>query len=209
MKKLSKLMLLSAILLIMLFVPKTFAASQNDNGNQETNYNIITEEDKVKFKKFIEVKQEYKKYIIFAGISFAIVILMIIKSKTIQVSTKLCILLAILALGAYIVKACTIGNIIYIADIFLQFLGVILIVLSNFYIYKHDNLLIYIPICILGIYYSSTQLEIVKNNKLCQIFLISAPIVLYILGIVIEKVKEAELIIPVKEKHERKKDENR
>ncbi len=209
MKKLSKLILLSAILLIMFFVPKTFATSPNNNVNQETNYNVITEEDKVKFKKFIEVKQEYKKYIIFAGISFAIVIIMVIKAKTIETSTKLCILLAILALGLYIVKTCTIGNIIYIADIFLQFLGVILIVLSNYYIYKHDNLLIYIPICILGIYYSSTELELVKNNKLYQIFLIVAPIVLYILGILIEKVKEAELLIPVKEKHERKKDENR
>jgi len=208
MKKLSKLILLSAIL-IMFFIPKTFATSPNNNVNQKTNYNVITEEDKVKFKKFIEVKQEYKKYIIFVGISFAIVIIMVIKAKTIETSTKLCILLAILALGAYIVKTCTIGNIIYIADIFLQFLGVILVVLSNYYIYKHDNLLIYIPICILGIYYSSTELEIVKNNKLYQIFLISAPIVLYILGILIEKVKEAELLIPVKEKHERKKDENR
>ena len=67
----------------------------------------------------------------------------------------------------------------------------------------------YIPICVLGIYYSITHLEAVKSSILLQIFLVIAPIALYILGTIMRKAKEIELLIPVKEKHERKKDENK
>lgn len=173
------------------------------------NYNIISEEDKVKFRKFIEIKEEYQGFVAIGGIILIIALIMIVKTKAIETSTKTCIGMAVIAIGVYMLKAMVTGNIIYILDIFLQFLGVILIVLSNFFIYKHDNLLMYIPICILGIYYSATTLEVVKNNILLQIFLVAAPIVLYILGGIMRKAKEIELLIPVKEKHERKKDENK
>lgn len=171
------------------------------------NYNIISEEDKVKFKKFIEIKEEYQGFIAVGGIILIIALIMIVKTKAIETSTKTCIGMAVIAIGAYMLKLMVTGNIIYILNIFLQFLGVILIVLSNFFIYKHDNLLMYIPICILGIYYSATNLDAVKNNILIQIFLIAAPIALYILGAIMRKAKEIEMLIPVKEKHERKKDE--
>lgn len=173
------------------------------------NYNIISEEDKVKFRKFVEIKEEYQGFVAIGGITLIIALIMIVKTKAIETSTKTCIGMAVIAIGVYMLKAMVTGNIIYILDIFLQFLGVILIVLSNFFIYKHDNLLMYIPICILGIYYSATTLEVVKNNILLQIFLVAAPIVLYILGGIMRKAKEIELLIPVKEKHERKKDENK
>ena len=173
------------------------------------NYNIISEEDKVKFRKFIEIKEEYQGFVAIGGIILIIALIMIVKTKAIETSTKTCIGMAVIAIGVYMLKAMVTGNIIYILDIFLQFLEVILIVLSNFFIYKHDNLLMYIPICILGIYYSATTLEVVKNNILLQIFLVAAPIVLYILGGIMRKAKEIELLIPVKEKHERKKDENK
>lgn len=176
---------------------------------ESTDYTIFSDEDKAKFKNFIEIKEEYKSFIAIGGIILVIVLIMVVKTTAIETSTKACIATAVIAIGMYMLRAMVIGNIIYILNTFLQFLGVILIVLSNIFIYKHDNLLIYIPICILGIYYSATHLEIVKNNILIQILLVIMPIAIYILGGIIRKAKEIEMLIPVKEKHERKKDEEK
>lgn len=176
---------------------------------ESTDYTIFSDEDKIKFKKFIEIQEEYQTFVIIVGIVFLIVLIVIIKTKVIEASTKAIIATAIIAIGMYMLRAMVTGNIIYILNTFLQFLGVILIVLSNFFIYKHDNLLIYIPICILGIYYSATHLEIMKDNILLQIFLVAAPIILYILGTIKRKAEEMALLVPVKEKHERKEDENK
>ena len=230
MKNLSKIIILLTLIIMFLqgfiLTQNSFAKEKNETPvnpdllipesvkrkriEEEThNYNIISEEDKVKFRKFVEIKEEYQGFVAIGGITLIIALIMIVKTKAIETSTKTCIGMAVIAIGAYMLKAMVTGNIIYILDIFLQFLGVILIVLSNFFIYKHDNLLMYIPICILGIYYSATTLEVVKNNILLQIFLVAAPIVLYILGGIMRKAKEIELLIPVKEKHERKKDENK
>jgi len=225
MKNLSKIIILLTLIIMFLqcfiLTQNSFAKEKNETPvnpdllipesvKREThNYNIISEEDKVKFRKFVEIKEEYQGFVAIGGITLIIALIMIVKTKAIETSTKTCIGMAVIAIGVYMLKAMVTGNIIYILDIFLQFLGVILIVLSNFFIYKHDNLLMYIPICILGIYYSATTLEVVKNNILLQIFLVAAPIVLYILGGIMRKAKEIELLIPVKEKHERKKDENK
>lgn len=176
---------------------------------ESTDYTIFSDEDKVKFKKFIEIKEEYQVFVAIGGITLLIILIAVIKTKVIEASTKTCIAMAVIAIAAYMLRAMVTGNIIYVLNTFIQLLGVILIVLSNFFIYKHDNLLIYIPICILGIYYSVTKLSIVKNNILIQIFLIASPIALYILGAIMRKAKEIEMLIPVKEKHERKKDEEK
>lgn len=176
---------------------------------ESTDYTIFSDEDKVKFKKIIEIKEEYQTFIAIGGVVLLIVLIMVIKTKVIEASTKTCIAMAVIAIAAYMLKGMVTGNIIYILNTFIQLLGVILIVLSNFFIYKHDNLLMYIPICVLGIYYSITHLEAVKSSILLQIFLVIAPIALYILGTIMRKAKEIELLIPVKEKHERKKDENK
>lgn len=175
-----------------------------------TNYSsILTEEEKTKFKNYVEIKEGYDKFIIAAGILFLIVIIMVTKTSAIETSTKVSILLAILAIGSYLLKFTVTGNIIYTLDIILQFFGIILILVAYYYIYKHENLLIYIPVCALGIYYSVTYVGIFSNNIVGQTILIAAPIALYILGAAMKKVKEVELLIPVKEKHERKKDENK
>ena len=170
---------------------------------------ILTDEEKTKFKSYIEIKDGYEKFMIVAGILFLIVIIMVVKTNSIQTSTKVSILLVILAVGLYLLKFTVTGNIIYTLDVILQCFGIILILVSYYYIYKHDNLLIYIPICALGIYYSVKYVGIFSNNITGQIILIAAPIALYILGTAMRKVKEIELLIPVKEKHERKKDENK
>lgn len=176
---------------------------------ESTDYTIFSDEDKVKFKKFIEIKEEYQVFVAIGGITLLIILIAVIKTKVIEASTKTCIAMAVIAIAAYMLRAMVTGNIIYFLNTFIQLLGVILIVLSNFFIYKHDNLLMYIPICILGIYYSVTNLDAVKNNILIQIFLVVAPIALYILGAIMRKAKEIEMLIPVKEKHERNKDEEK
>lgn len=206
MKVLKKIILILVISL-MIFIPRVLAVTNeatNEINENQTNYNIISEEGKTKFKSFVKVKKDYEKFCILEGILFFVAIVMVIKTKAIDKSTKKGLLIAVLVMLAYVLRFSVEGNIIYILDVTLQILGVILIVLAYYYIYKHQNLLIYVPICIFGIFYVTTNITIVKNNVLYQMFLMVSPFVLFVLGTIIEKVEEKELLKPVKEKHPKK-----
>ncbi len=205
MKSLRKIALIISALLIFMIPTALADTTSNEIAEEQTNYNIISEEGRVKFQRFVEIKDNYEKICILEGILFVIVVIMTVKTKAIDTSTKSCLLVAVLGIAAYVFRFCVEGNIIYVLDTFLQILGVILILLSYWFIYKNENILIYAPVCACGIFYSVNNLELVKSNILCQAFLIVAPFVLYILGKIMQKTKEIEMLKPVKEKHERNK----
>lgn len=206
MKKLKKITLVISLLMI-ITIPSALAVTNSNEvlEEQQTNYNIISEEGRVKFKKFVEIKDKYEIFCIIEGILFAIAVIMTVKTKSIDTSTKSCLLVTILGIASYIFRYCVDGNIIYVLDTLLQILGVVLMLLSYWFIYKHENILIYAPICACGVIYSINNLELLKSNAFYQIFLVVAPFVLYVLGAIMQKTKEKEMLKPVKEKHERNK----
>lgn len=202
MKILKKVLLILSIIMI-IAIPSVFAI-ENETNQTETDYNIISVEGKIRFKSFIEIKEGYEKFCILEGILFVIAIFMTVKTTAIDTSTKSALLIAILGILAYVLRYSVIGNIIFVLDILLQMLGIVLVVLSCIYIYKHENILIYVPICICGVWYIIENILLISENMILKILLIALPIILYILGNIVSKAEELEMIKPVKEKHERK-----
>lgn len=202
MKILKKIVLI--VSLIMFVTLPCAMATENNVEEAETNYNIISAEGKQKFKKFVEIKEGYEKFCILEGILFAIAIFMTVKTTAIDTSTKSGLLIAILGILAYVLRYSVEGNIIYVLDVLLQMLGTVLVLLSCIYIYKNQNILIYVPICLCGMWYIITNIPILSGNIILKMILIALPIILYFLGKVTSKAEEIEMLKPVKEKHERK-----
>ena len=129
---------------------------------------------------------------------------MTVKTTAIDTSTKSGLLIAILGILAYVLRYSVIGNIIFMLDILLQILGTVLVILSCIYIYKNQNILIYAPICLCGMWYIIKNIPMISGNIILKIVLIALPIILYVLGRITSKAEEIEMLRPVKEKHERK-----
>ena len=202
MKNLKKIVLILS--LITLITLPSVLATENNVEEAQTDYNIISAEGKQKFKKFVEIKEGYKNFCILEGILFFVVILMTVKTTAIDTSTKSGLLIAILGILAYVLRYSVIGNIIFALDILLQILGTVLVILSCIYIYKNQNILIYVPICLCGMWYIIKNIPMISGNIILKIVLIVLPIVLYVFGRVTSKAEEIEMLRPVKEKHERK-----
>lgn len=201
-----KTTLIKIILLISTFfmlINTTSIAIQEPEDTQ-TNYNIISEKDQEKIKEFITIKKDYEKFCIIEGITILIILIVILKTTAIENSSKVALAIAILALGTYILKFSVEGNILPLIDVTVQILGAILLGFSAFYIYKNENLLIYIPIYIGAIIYIIKEIPIINENILYKLLLITLPFILIILGKIINAKKEKDLLKPVKEKHERK-----
>ena len=62
----------------------------------------------------------------------------------------------------------------------------------------------YVPICIIGSGYVIYQFGILEKYPILIIGLLFIPIVLFVLGNIVIKAKEIEMLKPVEEKHERK-----
>lgn len=202
MKILKKIVLILS--LITLITLPNVMATENAVEDGETNYNMISVEGKMRFKQFVEIKEGYEKFCILEGILFFIAIFMTVKTTAIDTSTKSGLLIAILGILAYVLRYSVIGNIIFMLDILLQILGTVLVILSCIYIYKNQNILIYAPICLCGMWYIIKNIPMISGNIILKIVLIALPIILYVLGRVTSKAEEIEMLRPVKEKHERK-----
>lgn len=202
MKILKKIVLILS--LITLITLPNVMATENAVEDDETNYNMISVEGKMRFKQFVEIKEGYEKFCILEGILFFIAIFMTVKTTAIDTSTKSGLLIAILGILAYVLRYSVIGNIIFVLDILLQILGTVLVILSCIYIYKNQNILIYAPICLCGMWYIIKNIPTLSGNIILKIVLIALPIILYALGRVTSKAEEIEMLRPVKEKHERK-----
>lgn len=202
MKILKKIVLILS--LITLITLPSVMATENAVEDDETNYNMISVEGKMRFKQFVEIKEGYEKFCILEGILFFIAIFMTVKTTAIDTSTKSGLLIAILGILAYVLRYSVIGNIIFMLDILLQILGTVLVILSCIYIYKNQNILIYAPICLCGMWYIIKNIPTLSGNIILKIVLIALPIILYVLGRVTSKAEEIEMLRPVKEKHERK-----
>lgn len=202
MKILKKIVLILS--LITLITLPSVMATENNVEEAQTDYNIISAEGKQKFKKFVEIKEGYKNFCILEGILFFIVIFMTVKTTAIDTSTKSGLLIAILGILAYVLRYSVDGNIIYVLDVLLQILGTVLVLLSCIYIYKNQNILIYAPICLCGMWYIIKNIPMLSGNFILKVILIALPIILYVLGRVTSKAEEIEMLKPVKEKHERK-----
>lgn len=202
MKILKKIVLILS--LITLITLPNVMATENAVEDDETNYNMISVEGKMRFKQFVEIKEGYEKFCILEGILFFIAIFMTVKTTAIDTSTKSGLLIAILGILAYVLRYSVIGNIIFVLDILLQILGTVLVILSCIYIYKNQNILIYAPICLCGMWYIIKNIPTLSGNIILKIVLIALPIILYVLGRVTSKAEEIEMLRPVKEKHERK-----
>lgn len=205
MKILKRIIMISAIILLLL-QSVNLAAVQPIEDVPETNYNIISERDQEKIKEFITIKEGYEKFCIIEGVTLLVVLIMIIKTHAIGGSTKTILAVAMLAIASYITQFSVDGNIIPMLEVFVQILGIVLFALSALFIYKHDNLLIYIPIYSLSIVYALREIPFVYENIIIEIVLIVAPVVLLILGKIVGISKEKALLRPVKEKHEKKEE---
>lgn len=204
--KILKRIIMIGIILLSLLQAASFAVVQQVEEAPETNYNIISKKDQEKIKEFVTIKEGYEKFCIVEGVALLIVFILVLKTHTIEASTKTAVLIAVLAVASYIVQFSVDGNIISVLEVFVQILGVILFALSALFIYKHDNLLIYIPIYSLSIVYALREISFVYENVIIEIALIAAPVILLILGKIIGICKEKALLIPVKEKHEKKEE---
>lgn len=205
MKIFKRIVMISVVLLLLLQVA-SLAVTKSTENTHETDYNIISKKDQEKIKEFVTIKEGYEKFCIAEGIALLVVLILIIKTHTIEASTKTVALIAVLAIASYIVQFSVDGNIIPVLEVFVQMLGAILFILSAFFIYKHDNLLIYIPIYSLSIVYGIREIPFVYDNIVVEILLIAAPVVLLILGKIVGIGKEKALLRPVKEKHEKKEE---
>lgn len=205
MKIFKRIVMISVVLLLLLQVA-SLAVTKLAEDTHETDYNIISKKDQEKIKEFVTIKEGYEKFCIDEGIALLVVLILIIKTHTIEASTKTAVLIAVLAIASYIVQFSVDGNIIPVLEVFVQILGAILFILSAFFIYKHDNLLIYIPIYSLSIVYGIREIPFVYDNVVVEILLIIAPVVLLILGKIVGVGKEKALLRPVKEKHEKKEE---
>ena len=128
MKILKKIVLILS--LITLITLPNVMATENAVEDDETNYNMISVEGKMRFKQFVEIKEGYEKFCILEGILFFIAIFMTVKTTAIDTSTKSGLLIAILGILAYVLRYSVIGNIIFMLDILLQILGTVLVILS-------------------------------------------------------------------------------
>lgn len=198
--------LIKIILLISTFfmLINTTSIAVQEPEDTQTNYNIISEKDQEKIKEFITIKKDYEKFCIIEGITILIILIVILKTTAIENSSKVALAIAILALGTYILKFSVEGNILPLIDVTIQILGAILLGFSAFYIYKNENLLIYIPIYIGAIIYIIKEIPLINENILYKLLLVTLPFILIILGKIINAKKEKDLLKPVKEKHERK-----
>ena len=205
MKILKRIIMISAIVLLLLQAV-SLAAIQPVEEAPETNYNIISKKDQEKIKEFVTIKEGYEKFCIAEGVALLVVLILVLKTHAIEGSTETVLFIAVLAIASYIVQFSVEGNIIPVLEVFIQILGVVLFALSALFIYKHDNLLIYIPIYSLSIVYALREISFVYENVIIEIALIAAPVILLILGKIVGISKERALLIPVKEKHEKKED---
>lgn len=192
------------LFVIMLLSIPTISRAETIKAEVDQTTEYISEETKKNLNEFIQVKEGYEKFIMMEVILLLIAIIAIWKTSAIGTSTKVFAMIAILGLFAYILRFSVEGNIIGVLDITLQVLGILIIVLANFYIYKHDNLLIYVPVYVLGMVYCFNYLIFVKDNGPCKLLLIVAPIALYILGFFKQKADEKIFMKPVEIKHDKK-----
>ena len=201
MKVLKKVFLLVALVLL-IGIPKMCYADYFERETQEA-MQVISEDSQKAFNEAIQIKEGYQKFVIIEGILLLVAVIAIIKTEAIGTSTKVFILVAVLGIAAYVLRFSIEGKIISFLDIMLQLLGVVIIVMANVFIYKHDNLLIYIPVYVVGMIYCFNYLVFIKDNGICKILLIVAPIALYILGGIKQKTDEEIFMKPVEIKKEK------
>ena len=165
---------------------------------------VISEDTKKAVNSAIQIKDGYQKFVIIEGILLLVAVFAIVKTEAIGTSTKVFILIAVLGIAAYVFRFSIDGTIIKFLDLMLQFLGVLIIVMANIFIYKHDNLLIYVPVYVVGMIYCFNWLFFIKDNGICKMMLVIAPIALYILGGIKQKADEKIFMKPVEIKKEKK-----
>ena len=200
MKSLKKLSVI-LIMLVLVTIPNVVKADEIEAEiNQQTEY--ISEESKKAFNEFIQIKEEYKQFIILEVVLTLIALIAIWRTTAIEKSTKVFALIGLLALFSYTFRFFVDGTVIRFLDILLQILGVTIIIMANYYIYKHDNLLMYVPVYIVGMVYCFNYLVFVKDNPVCKMALIAAPIALFILGAIKQKTDEEIFMRPADAKHD-------
>lgn len=202
MKILKKVLLIFSIFVLM-SIPKICYADDFQRETEET-MQYISEDTQKAFSEAVIIKEGYQKFVIIEGILFLVAIIAIFKTEAIGTSTKVFIMIAVLAIAAYIFRFSIDGTIIKFLDIMLQLLGILIIIMANVFIYKHDNLLIYIPVYVLGMAYCFNYLIFIKDNWICKIMLVVAPIALFILGGIKQKTDEKIFMKPVEIKKEKK-----
>lgn len=175
-----------------------------ESGYTKTDYSIFDKSTKQKIYEFVHIEEKNIVICIIEGIILLIGLIITIMIKDISKSTKVCVIIAILAIAIYVFQYLVEGKINYTLDIFLKILGGLLLLISYLYIFKHDNLLMYVPICIIGSGYVIYQFGILEKYPILIIGLLVIPIVLFVLGNIVIKAKEIEMLKPVNEKHERK-----
>lgn len=202
MKKLFKIGLIFFILFL-LFVPSIARAETlKSEVDQTTEY--ISEETKNVVSQLVQIKEGYQKFVVMEVVLLLFAVILIWKTSAIGTSTKVFIMIAVLGLFAYVLRFSIDGTVIKFLDIFIQALGVIIILMANVFIFKHDNLLIYVPVYILGMAYCFNYLSFVKDNVMCKALLVAAPIILYVLGYLKQKSDEKIFMKPVEIKHDKK-----
>lgn len=202
MKVLKKIFLV-AILFTLISIPKICFADSFQRETEET-MQVISEDTKKAVNSAIQIKDGYQKFVIIEGILLLVAVFAIVKTEAIGTSTKVFILIAVLGIAAYVFRFSIDGTIIKFLDLMLQFLGVLIIVMANIFIYKHDNLLIYVPVYVVGMFFCFNYLVFIKDNVICKLMLIIAPIALYILGGIKQKADEKIFMKPVEIKKDKK-----
>lgn len=198
-----KNVLLIMILITIISIPKICFADDFQRETEET-MQVISEDTHKAISSVVQIKEGYQKFVILEGVLLLVAVFAIVKTEAIGTSTKVFILIAVLGIAAYVFRFSIDGTIIKFLDIMLQLLGVLIIVMANVFIYKHDNLLIYVPVYVVGMFFCFNYLVFIKDNGICKLMLIIAPIALYFLGGIKQKADEKIFMKPVEIKKEKK-----
>ena len=198
-----KNVLLIMILITIISIPKICFADDFQRETEET-MQVISEDTHKAISSVVQIKEGYQKFVILEGVLLLVAVVAIVKTEAIGTSTKVFILIAVLGIAAYVFRFSIDGTIIKFLDIMLQLLGVLIIVMANVFIYKHDNLLIYVPVYVVGMVFCFNYLVFIKDNRICKLMLIIAPIALYFLGGIKQKADEKIFMKPVEIKKEKK-----
>ena len=174
------------------------------SGYTETDYSLFGKTTKQKIYDYVHISKKYQIICIVEGILLLAGLIITILVKDISRSTKVCVAIALLAVATFVFQYFVEGQIINTLDIVLKVLGAALLLMSYIYIFKHDNLLMYVPICIIGSGYVAYQFGILEKYPILVLGLLAIPIILFVIGKVVLKAKEIEMIKPVKEKNEGK-----
>jgi len=174
------------------------------SGYKETDYSFFDKSTKQKIYDYVHIEKNNVVICIVIGAILLIGLIITFLVKDVSKSTKACIIIAILALATFVFQYLVEGGIKDTLDIVLKALGGLLLLISYIYIFKHDNLIMYVPVCIIGSGYVAYQFGILDKYPILIIGLLAIPIILFVLGNVAIKAKEIEIFKPVDEKHERK-----